>query len=104
VSAPGAASVISGDADEYEFCQWEMFTAECRRDNHVLLVRSAHYACGSSMGKLFTPRDRVLLVRSAHYACFSSMGQLFTPRDRVLLVRAAHYSLLLVHGQTVYTT
>jgi len=46
VSAAGAASVIGGDDDEYEFCQWEMFTAECRRDNHVLLVRAAHYGLG----------------------------------------------------------
>ena len=52
-------------SDEYEFCQWELFTAECRHDDHVLLIQSAYYGrfilggrcLDSSYGRMDCGRD-----------------------------------------------
>ena len=52
-------------SDEHEFCQWEMFTAECRHGNRVLLVQSAYYGrfilggrcIDSSYGRMDCGRD-----------------------------------------------
>jgi len=64
-------------SDEYEFCQWELFTAECRHDDecrhgdqcrhddHVLLIQSAYYGrfilggrcIDSSYGRMDCGRD-----------------------------------------------
>jgi len=51
--------------DEHEFCQWEMFAAECRHDNQVLLIQSAYYGrfilggrcIDSSYGRMDCGRD-----------------------------------------------
>ena len=57
-----AAAVTS---DEYEFCQWEEFVAECRHDDQVVLVQSAYYGrfilggrcIDSSYGRMDCGRD-----------------------------------------------
>ena len=59
----------SGENNEHEFCQWENFTAECRRpasdSDHVLLIQSAYYGrfilggrcIDSSYGRMDCGRD-----------------------------------------------
>ena len=64
-----AAGVVSDE--EQEFCQWETFSAECRRaPGHVLLVQSAYYGrfilggrcIDSSYGRMDCGRDVTDLV------------------------------------------
>jgi len=103
VASSSTLSAAAGSDDEHEFCQWELFTAECRHDDQVLLIRSAYYGrfilggrcIDSSYGRMDCGRDVTDVVSrncsarrrctfpvtSLHAASSSSSGGGGCPRD-----------------------